>query len=87
MKMTYTEIENWCKEHVMMHSKLLINRDGYSKYRYENGDTYEWHSYDEGQYDHVKIYINGELVSNRLYHDTWLDNGNFGKKLIAELPV
>ena len=80
--MTMKEITKWCEERIAMHRTYLFNMDGHYKVRYENGDTYELKSRDEGCYERINIWLNEELVCNNLYDNTWLDNGVYGKKLI-----
>lgn len=80
--MTMNEITKWCEERIHMRRTYLYNTNYGYKLMYENGDTYEWRSRDEGRYERVNIWLNEELVSNNLYDNTWLPNGNFGKKLI-----
>lgn len=80
--MTMAEIMKWCEERINLHRTYLYNLDGHYKIRYENGDTYEWKSRDEGRYERINIWLNEELVCNNLYDNTWLDNGSYGKKLI-----
>lgn len=93
MKMTYAEIANWVKEHLdaelehKITSRLEINTGDHSKYTYSNGDTYEWMSKPDGRYHIVTIFLNGEMVTRDRWEATWLENGNYGNKLIEELPI
>lgn len=93
-KMTYAEICEWVKRHMddefdgKITCRLDINTGDVAKYTYSNGDSYEWIREKSGYSEHINsILLNGELVYRAKYREGWLENGNYGNKLIEELPI
>lgn len=89
--MNREQIAQWVNDHNNMKSKLVFNEIGYAMYEFENGDTYEYSDIPyNGEYSfmyEITIKINHAVVAHYVVEDTWLENGNFGKKFIKELPI
>lgn len=79
------DVKKWVDEHVAMHNTFIDLCGADYRLVFENGDSYEWRSRDDGYYDHITVIINNEMVNECLYEGTWLPNGSWGNKLIREL--
>ena len=94
MKMSHAEITKWAYDHSTaeiegkLTRRLVTCTEFAHKYEWSNGDSYEW-EYTPCDYSKyiVTIRINGELVSREKWEHGWLENGNWGTKLIEEYPL
>lgn len=82
------DILNWCIDHGEEKRNYIWYGEEHYKINFESGDAYEYKRKElsHGEYQ-VTIWINGKMEKNAIYKDTWLDNGNYGTKLIENLPM
>ena len=71
MKMTNTEVQNWCMDRVRMNHVIVFDHytehAAATKYRFENGETFETRNRDIDSHTiEVTHIINGEVVYKKL---------------------
>ena len=84
--MTQEQILTWCMDHGQMKRQYTWYGEEHYKITFENGATYEYkRSEGKNRQYNVTIWINGKIESIAIWHDTWLENGNYGAKKLVDL--